>query len=393
MKQIPTIKEIFERFSDKIKSELDIPSNEDLKENLSALGMVISAELKLLYLYLQDIQRNVYPQTADYSEYGGQLNRLGAIYLNRPPHPATKGTYIISADVLPNSSGTIPLGTTFKTEDGNDSVYVVESEINWIVGETTLSFPVTSFGVGSSNRLLIGDLLYLTSPLSGIDSPFIVSSETQSPVNEESEEDYRRAIINAIQLEPQGGARADYVLWAQDSAGVRKVYPYIRNGDITILDIFVEAYKDDSVDGRGTPSAQLINQTEQVLITDPDTSAYLYERGRKPIQTNLSLKPVVLVPVDIVISGLFKETSQEWASISDFLTNYLYEIRPFLAGAQLIRDKNDILNSARVSNEVVKAISSDNYFTELKVFVNFQEISNYIFDNGNIPYLNSVSYV
>src|SRR5690606_1387664 len=187
MKKIPTIQEIFQRFEDKIKSELDIPVNQELKENIAALGMVIAAELKLIYLYMQDIQRNVYPDTADYESEGGQLNRLGNIYIGRPPHPATNGVYNVS---FTGTVGTVINTTaTFKKVDSNEnneSVYMLDNNYTVVAGENTIA--LTSFETGSLNKLKVGDILSLTYPLIGINGNFTVTEQVQAPLDYESEE-------------------------------------------------------------------------------------------------------------------------------------------------------------------------------------------------------------
>lgn len=389
MKKIPTIKEIFERFEDNIKAQLDIPANEELKENLAALGMVISAEMKLLYLYLQDIQRNVYPTTADYERFGGQLNRLGMIYLNRPPHPATSGIYNISVNGTVGS--VIPQGTTFKSNLNSESTFVLDDDYILINGQNTIT--VRSVGLGSDNYLPIGESLYYTSPIIGVENNFIVTQEIQTPTNEEPEDVYRKAIIDAIQIEPQGGSRGDYLLWAKDAPGVRRVYPYVESNNLGTVNVYVEANAEDSTDGRGTPSTGMLNNVTSVLNLDPDTSKPIEERARRPIQAQLNVLPIVVNLLDIVVHDLYIDTSSERNSIESGLEQYVKDLRPFIYGAELNRDKNDLLNKAKISNVITEAISSDNYFQDIQIFLNGNSIDNYFFENGNIPFVNSVSYV
>jgi len=50
--------------------------------------------------------------------------------------------------------------------------------------------------------------------------------------------------------------------------------------------LFIEATVVDSTDGKGTPSAALIQDVEDVIEFDPDTTKALEDRGRRPLTVN-----------------------------------------------------------------------------------------------------------
>ena len=56
MKPIPSIVELQQLLADDFRNKLDL-SDDDLKKTLNAFDLVISAQLKLLYLFLSDIQK------------------------------------------------------------------------------------------------------------------------------------------------------------------------------------------------------------------------------------------------------------------------------------------------------------------------------------------------
>ena len=118
MKPIPTLQEIQERLANNLRARLNL-SDADLRFVLDAMNSVISGELKLSYLYLGDVQRNLFPDTADPIEQDGELNRMGNIYLGRQPRPATDGKYIISLSGVAGT--TIRQGLTFKSNDSSRS--------------------------------------------------------------------------------------------------------------------------------------------------------------------------------------------------------------------------------------------------------------------------------
>jgi len=251
---------------------------------------------------------------------------------------------------------------------------------------------VRSLGSGVDFDLNIGDELTITEPVIGVNSTVTVDSVIDVPTASEDIEIYRQSILDSIQLEPQGGAKTDYRLWASDALGVKKVYPYVKNGEAGTVQVFVEATITDSTDGKGTPSAGLLTDVEDVIEFDPDETKPLNERGRRPIQATIEVGPISLIPVDVSIIGLNEDTASIRASISSNLDSYLQDIRPYIAGADLARDKNDILYEGRLQSVVTDTLESANFFTSFNMVVNGVSVDNYQFELGNIPYLRNVTY-
>lgn len=380
MKQTPTIPQIFERFSSALKSELNIPENEDLKTHFSAVGSVVSSEIKLLYLFAEDIQRNLYPQTADPKSEGGMLEDLGMLYLGRLPRPATATTMYLRVNGTAGS--VLRTNLTFKNEQSN-VVYILDTQ--YVLNGTNDIIQVRSIETGSQTILSVGTELIITEPVLGVDSNVIVDSIINPSVGAETIEQYRNAIVDAIQLEPTGGAKTDYRLWGRDALGVRDVYPYVKQNDAGTIQIYVEAEN-------GNVTSQMLTDVRNVLELDPDASKPIHERGRRPMQATLEVLPVVEMLIDIKIIGLNIRTLAIEQSIFDSISAYLRDIRPFIDGGMLLRDKNDILNIARISNVVNDSIDVDNYFLDLKMFINDAPYDFYTFGLGRIPKLNGVSY-
>lgn len=380
MKQTPNLEQIFERFSSALKAELNIPANENLKEHFSALGSVMSAELKLLYLFAEDIQRNVYPQTADPQSEGGMLEDLGMLYLGRLPKPPT--ATVLKLRVNGDANSVLRTNLTFKSTS-NDVVYILDTE--YILNGLNDVITVRSIETGIQTILESGSELIITEPVQGVNSNVEVVEVVISAVSGESVEQYRKAIVDAIQLEPNGGAKTDYRLWSRDAVGVREVYPYLKQNNSGTIEIYVEAEN-----GNVTP--QIITDVKNVLELDPDVSKPIYERGRRPIQAKLDVKQVVPMLIDIEIIGLNIRTLAIEQSIFSSIESYLRNIRPFIDGGMLLREKNDVLNVARLTNAVGDSIDIDNYFLDLKMFVDGAPYDFYTFGLGRIPKLNGVNY-
>lgn len=390
MREIPSINEIRDQIANDFKIKLNLTDSQ-LKYVLDAFDSVLAAQFKLMYLYLSDIQNNVFPDTADLEENGGTLERFGRIYLNRNPLPATAGIFKVS--VIGSTGAVLRNSLTFKSNENSlnpSQSYVLDSE--YILTGSGDEIEIRSLGGGTDFDLNVGDELTITEPVLGVNNIVTITEVIEQPRASENIDVYRQNIIDSIQLEPQGGSKTDYRLWSADAQGVRKVYPYVRNDDAGIVDVYVEATVADSIDGNGTPDLTLLSDVLDVIEFDPDETKPTNERGRKPIQSNVETLAITITPVDITINGLIDDSTAVRDAIETNIKDYLYNIRPYIAGADLPRDKNDILYSARVQSVITDVLESANYFENLTMEVNGNTVNNYEFNLGFIPYLRNLIF-
>lgn len=394
MKPIPSIKELQQTLADDFRNKLDL-SDDDLKKTLNAFDLVISAQLKLLYLFLSNIQNNIFPDTADTEDQGGTLERMGQIYLNRLPFPDAVGVFNIAVSGVIGS--VLRANLTFKSNDdalNAGQLFTLDSAHTMIA--TTDIIEVRSLGAGTTFNLNVGDKLTITEPVIGIDKTVIVNTVETQPTAGETTENYRDAILNAIQLEPQGGAKSDYRQWSSDAPGVRLVYPYVRDTDAGIVDVYVEATLADGIDGlagHGIPTPAILEEVEAVIEQDPDVTKPVNERGRRPIQANVIASAINLVPVDVEISGLNDASQPVKDVIESSVIDMLYDVRPFISGADLLRNKNNVLYSGKIQSVITDSLANGNFFNQLELFVDGNSVVFYEFDLGNIPYLRNLTYV
>lgn len=391
MQNIPTIIELNEALEADFRSKLNL-SDDDLKKVLTAFNAVLAAQFKLVHLFLSDIQNNIFPDTADLLINGGTLERLGLIYLGRNPNPATVGVFELSVTGVVGS--TLRSGLTFKANDdakNGGKLFILDAEYTLVSGANIIE--VRALGNGTEYDLNVGDELTITEPVIGVDQTSTVSLVVTQPTASESVDNYRQAVLDAIQLEPQGGAKTDYRLWASDAPGVRRVYPYVRESNAGVVDVFVEATLADSTDGEGTPSASLLNDVKEVIEFDPDTTKPINERGRRPIQAIVETSAVNLVPVDVNIIGLVENTATIQTAVLNNLKTFLRDVRPYIAGADLARNKNDILYSARLQGVVTDVLDNTNFFTSFEMLVNGVSEISYTIGGANIPYLRNLNFV
>ena len=66
MKPIPSIVELQQKITEDFKSKLNL-SDDDLKRTLNAFSLVLSGQMKILYLFLADIQNNIFADNQRFS--------------------------------------------------------------------------------------------------------------------------------------------------------------------------------------------------------------------------------------------------------------------------------------------------------------------------------------
>lgn len=382
---VPTLADLYTSVINDLKTKFGI-TNVIGKIVLAPLAAVQAAKIKILYLVASNIYENIFVDTADTE----MLQRFGFVKLNRYLTPAVAGVFEIQ--ITGTIGATLPgTVTTFKSLDSSTNpgkLYMLDT--NFTFAAPTGLINIRALELGSGARLEIGDQLQLTAPVANVDSFATVTDIITTAVNAESEIDYRNEVIAAYQLEPQGGARTDYRIWAADAAGVREVYPYVVSGSPGAIDLFVEALPADSTDGKGTPPGSMLTDVESVIEFDPDTSNPLNERGRRPISAYLiNFLPVIPVAVDVEITGL--SDVNFLPSIKTAIESFLYNVRPYIAGADSIRAQNKgKIYSYQIYQIVAETVGINATFTAVTLKVATVTVTLYEFLNGDIPYINTV---
>lgn len=397
MTSAPTLTELFQSISSDFKQSFSINSENDLKRTLIALASSNAGMLKLFYLALLDVQKNIYPDLADSEKNGGSLERYGRVKLGRDPYPATQGVFKLT--ITGSIGAVIQINTQFKKLDENStlpSLYTTTETVTL----TTTSAQVTVIAdkSGTDYSLAIGDELYSVNPINNISSLAVVSAVDTIPTDAEDIEEYRALVLEAYRLEPNGGSNSDYVFWALDVEGIRTVYPYTTAGVAGTATIYAEATPSASTDGKGTPSQILMDalwtyDKTGVFELDPDITQSIYNRGRRQLGlTEINILPVNPIPVNLTITNLKSQTDAVKASITAELEKMLYYKRPFIVGVGDINDKKDTLYMSDIIVSLQNAVESGNTYDNVTATCNGLALP-FKFLNGNIPYINTITYV
>lgn len=392
MISLPTLNELYQGVKADLESGLNIRIPIFGRSLLRVLAMVQAGKLWLYYKAIGLLQKNIFVDTADPASMGGTLERFGIVKLGRPPFPAVAGQY--SVTVTGQAGAVIGIPLTFKSNDtalNPGKIYQLDAP--YTMPGPTGTITVRALEAGSGSKLQVGDKLTATAPIALVDSEVTVLAETVAPLAAETIEEYREKAIEAYQLEPQGGAGSDYIIWAADAQGVNEVYPYAKSGATSEINLYVEAMLPDSIDGKGTPGTAMLAAVEAVVNFDPDTSKPLTDRGRRPLGMIVNYLPITVRNLDIEITNYQGLTPAIQAFIFESLKADLAKVRPFVASANVLANKNDVLSVPRLSYFVQVAVPQSVYDSLDFAVDGVPQLGSYVFKNGDIPYLNSITFV
>lgn len=363
---VPKYSDLYNSIIADFKNKLNI-FNISAKSVLAAIASTIAAKQKLSYITIARVNNNIYPDTSD----AETLRRAGRIRLGRDINPAVSGQYNI--EVTGESGAVVHAGTTFTNSNG--FLFIVD--IAKTLTSTTDIVQVRALTPGQDSALSVSQELQLTAPLPNIDTFSYVAEVVIEPTSAETIEEYRQNVIDSYRVLPQGGSRSDYRTWTESVSGVREVYPYAKSFSVGEINLYVEAFPDDSTDGNGTPSAAILTAVQNAI--EPDKIPLgVYEIHY------LAVDPE---PIDVEIENISDVT--KLTSIESLIEAFLYTKRPYIAGADLITD----INKGRIyASEIFQiVISSGVSFDNIVCKRNSTIFTSTEFTDDKIPYVNSVT--
>lgn len=382
---IPTLSQLYTQILADLEAEFNITIPLFGKNFLRALAAVQAAKLKLYYLAIGNLQKNIFPDTADAEASGGTLERFGRVKLNRNPFPAVAGQYTVA--VTGTIGATIPAQSTFKSDDTSTSPgYLFILDVAYTLTATTDYITLRSLTAGEDAVLVATDTLTATAPIAAVNSSAAVSAIVVAAEDAETLEEYRAEVLAAYRLEPQGGAATDYRLWASDAVGVRQTYPYAKTGESNVIDLYVEGNTSN-----GVPDPTVLTAVEAVVELDPDTTKPLNERGRRPLGV-LQVNYLAVIPLSVNITvNDFVGTEDQKENIDTAIAAALDLIRPFVSGADIVANRNDTLSETRLAFYIQDAEPTVS-FSSVDITVNGVAQTSYQFTMGDIPYYNSLTW-
>ena len=394
MVTIPTIQQLYNDVIADLESNYGVNIPTIGKVFLRAIAGEMAAKLKLFYLGLANIQKNIWPDTADSISNGGTLERFGLVKIGRNPYPAVAAQYQIQ--VSGSAGATIPgYGKTQFTSDATslnpnmlftlDAPYVCTGANDFIT--------VRALTPGTVSKLNINDTLTATAPITNVvQTGNRVNAVIVQPLDAETIDEYRAAVLFAFQSQPQGGSQTDYRVWADEVQGVAKVYPYAVSGQSNEINLFIESIVADSTDGKGTPSGTVPyteNDGSMITAVADQIEGNGTIQGKRPLGVFL-INYLPVTPYNVVVNipaSTPAFTTAQQQAIATAIKSWIATVRPFIAGADLLANKNDIINLNNLIVQILTAAPGTT-FGAVTFTVNGTLFNTYTFLQGYIPFIN-----
>ena len=236
---------------------------------LSVLARVWAGIVYLNHLYLEWI----YSQGFAHLASGDQLDRHGqevGIYRKAPQY--TTGTVTFTG-----TAGTfIPQGTLI--QDATDATEYQTTADATIGTGGSIDVVVTALVAGEAGDRDAGTVLSLVSPITGVDADAPTAAGLSEGADLEADEDYRARILFKKRNPPQGGADADYIIWATSVSPVTDAWVFPQFPETNSVSIRVANYNAD-------PPVLSADEVADVL-------AYLTDRTRRPVTADVRVASV-----------------------------------------------------------------------------------------------------
>lgn len=331
MINIPKLKTIITELKTQIIAKLigsGATFDEDTKSFVNIFSDAEGASLHSLYLVAQKVQKNCLPDMADPEEEGGSLDRYGRLLLGRDRFPSTNAVYIIRVNCSSTGIGIAKIlnNQTFVSDSQSlnpQQIYIYEGA-DIVLTSTTQDITVRSTSSGVLTKQYIGNYLQLTSPIDYIDFSAEIITETTTPVDKETVEEYRQKILQAYRIEAEGGSAGDYRRWSYDAEGVYESYPYTQSNEPSSVIIFVQS-------SSGIAGQSILDDVANVIDIDPDTTLLDYQRSRRPMGvSDVEVKSVYINDISIEIDGYVNLTTAKETAITSSINNYIKTIKPYI---------------------------------------------------------------
>lgn len=318
----PTVAQIRDQILADIESATGSPAPLLPRAVFRVLATAYAGALALLYRLAAWVYRQIFTATADEQSL---ILRAAEYGLTRVP--ATR--WIGTATATGTDGTSIPAGTTLQV---NGTVYETTALV--VIASAVATLQVQSLEVGADVNLDIADTLTLTSPIAGVESDATVATVVQVAVDAEGIESLRTRLAFRQANAPQGGAIADWVLWAIEVPGI---------GEATVDrpvagEVAIYPITDDPDPANRIPGGALLTTVEE-YVTDPI---------RSPIRAGqVTVSAPTELNFDVDISDLSPGDAATQAAIVSAITAYLYSRRPKQYSDQI--DDRSIVSAAEIT--------------------------------------------
>ena len=340
----------------------------------------------------------MFPETADWKEVtilGVRLRplvKLGVLFGVGEPLAGVQWRGIITIDVLTQGS-VLYSGTQLKSSV-TGKLYIVEETKTLLQQKETVSVVCTE--IGTVGNLEQNDTLNFVNPYGFIKTEAVVSEVARVGLDNELESSYRRRVVNRFRMQPQGGALADYRIWASEVPGVLNVYPYNDKEQPGGVLLYVSGIPDVYADR--IPDGGLLKKVGEACTYDPETG----KATRKPLTAMLdpkndgsysNIKPVVVVIFDVSITGMSGTASADFAQVvKPALQNYFFDRDLYIRGLSDDNNRTNVVSKNHVITVVNQiAVSVKAVFETAEIQKNGSVTTLYTLDSGELAKLGTLT--
>lgn len=340
----------------------------------------------------------MFPETADWKEVtilGVRLRplvKLGVLFGVGEPLAGVQWRGIITIDVLTQGS-VLYSGTQLKSSV-TGKLYIVEETKTLLQQKETVSVVCTE--IGTAGNLEQNDTLNFVNPYGFIKTEAVVSDVARVGLDNELESSYRNRVINRFRLQPQGGALADYRIWASEVPGVLNVYPYNDKEQPGGVLLYVSGISDVYVDR--VPDKGLLKKVGEACTYDPQTG----RATRKPLTAMLdpkndgsysNVKPVSVAVFDVVITGVSGIAPADFAQVvKPSLQNYFLDRDLYIRGLSDDNNRTNVISKNHVITVINQiAVSVKAIFETAEIRKDGKVAPLYTLDNGELARLGALA--
>tara|TARA_Y100000310_G_scaffold243676_1_gene248258 strand:- start:26998 stop:28101 length:1104 start_codon:yes stop_codon:yes gene_type:complete len=289
--QRPTLDQLIERVEGDIKGGLGITTV--LRRSFVAvIARALAGLSHLLFGFLGYTAEQVFPDTAE-QENLERWSRFWGVFRNEATFAE------INVTITGNEGGSLPAGTVFQREDGEQ--YTLETEQLIPVSGSVIA-KVIAVTAGSSQNLSSGDTISLLSPIVDVDSDATFESVVTEGENRESDESLRSRLVARVQQAPLGGSANDYIQTMLGVAGVTRAWVLpLNSGPGTVDCTFVEDGEDPI-----SPSPAKVSEVDDALQAFKPVTALVttFAPTLAPATFDISIKPNTLSVQDAITKEL-----------------------------------------------------------------------------------------
>lgn len=350
--ETPTTKAI----SDNIIAQMDATFGTSLPKSFTrVMAKSVAAVIILLYKYCGFNFLQMFVSTASMSptEVNGKtiipLVEWGRLIGAGDPRPSDPAQLIIAVAVEVIGS-TLPAAAQLVYVP-TGAVYITTESVVLDAPTVNVTVVATAEFSGTQGNLVAGAVLSFANPLSGVSRSALVVTQSVTGADAETPDQYRERVVNRFQTRPQGGAYADYKLWAEETTGVLRAFPYASD-----FPGQVEVYIESATEVDGIPTTAQLEAALDSINYDNATG----QATRRPVGAQVNTLAIIRVGFSVEVQGLSVENEPDVrAEIESALTSYFLGRAPFLVGLS-IPPRADRITQTSVNGVIDDIVSLNN---------------------------------